>query len=447
MPEIVTVPAVGCVKPPMMLSSVLLPQPEGPSRQTNSPLRMSSETSSRARTLCDASRPTKVIETRSTLMAAAPDAAASDAEATGAWIRWLSAVTSDFYRDELVVVDHLRIRDEVEDPKVLERIADHIDRDRIPGAVGREASHLVVIDPRHDALAHLHHLGARLHDEILVRPHEGHGFEPGPQEAPQLFGPLLDHLIGGKDDVRVEVLLDVAEQQDVTALVLFLELVAGGGLDHHAVELTALHGGEPRRHGAERHHLDAFRTPSLLLRQFARQPFGQRAEGGDADALAFEIRDGTDRRAGEHGERQVCRRPVHGGDADRGHALGAEAQTGAGADRDVDRAGGERLLHLRIAAKGGHRQIDVFLLPGLGVDADLGRAESEGVGDGFPEPDLVLREGLTRRQDERRRQRSAHHASSRNRAHRSPSPFGAASPYRLPIAASTSRAAAAATQA
>jgi hypothetical protein len=56
-------PAVGLSIPPMMLRSVLLPQPEGPSRQTNSPLRTSIETSSSACTLCAASRPVKVIET------------------------------------------------------------------------------------------------------------------------------------------------------------------------------------------------------------------------------------------------------------------------------------------------------------------------------------------------------------------------------------------------
>ena len=62
-PATVTTPAVGASNPPMMLSKVDLPQPDGPSRQTNSPLRISSETSSSASTLCAASRPMKFIDT------------------------------------------------------------------------------------------------------------------------------------------------------------------------------------------------------------------------------------------------------------------------------------------------------------------------------------------------------------------------------------------------
>jgi len=44
----VTPPDVGAINPPMMLSSVLLPQPDGPSRHTNSPRLISSETLSSA---------------------------------------------------------------------------------------------------------------------------------------------------------------------------------------------------------------------------------------------------------------------------------------------------------------------------------------------------------------------------------------------------------------
>ncbi len=45
-----TVPEAGSISPPMMLSSVLLPQPLGPIRHKSSPRRMSSEVSSSART-------------------------------------------------------------------------------------------------------------------------------------------------------------------------------------------------------------------------------------------------------------------------------------------------------------------------------------------------------------------------------------------------------------
>src|SRR5215467_12343327 len=195
-PAIVTDPAVGCVRPPMMLSSVLLPQPEGPSRQTNSPLRISSETSSSACTLCEASRPGKVIDTWS--MAMTPGAS-SRAVLVNASACCCSGVTSQVYRDELVVVNRFRLRNEVEDAEVLERIADDIDRHRIPRTVAREAGHLRVIDSRRDALSHLHHLGARFHREVLIGPHERHGLEPAAQQPAQELRALLDHLVGGID--------------------------------------------------------------------------------------------------------------------------------------------------------------------------------------------------------------------------------------------------------
>ncbi len=41
-----TLPPDGCTKPPRMLSSVVLPEPNGPSSETNSPGAISSDTSS-----------------------------------------------------------------------------------------------------------------------------------------------------------------------------------------------------------------------------------------------------------------------------------------------------------------------------------------------------------------------------------------------------------------
>src|SRR5258705_2037274 len=120
-PTTVTVPEVGCSMPPMMLSSVLLPQPEGPRRQTNSPLRISSETSSSACTLCAASRPANVIDTWSTTTGG--DSLRVDPE--GAAAALVSAITSELHRHELVVVDGLRLRHEVQDAEGFQRIADH----------------------------------------------------------------------------------------------------------------------------------------------------------------------------------------------------------------------------------------------------------------------------------------------------------------------------------
>ena len=49
-PSISISPAVGSSKPASMRSSVVLPQPDGPSSEKNSPRRMSNETSSTALT-------------------------------------------------------------------------------------------------------------------------------------------------------------------------------------------------------------------------------------------------------------------------------------------------------------------------------------------------------------------------------------------------------------
>ncbi len=49
-PLIRRVPSVGSSNPPIMRSSVVLPQPEGPSSEKNSPRRMSRETASTAAT-------------------------------------------------------------------------------------------------------------------------------------------------------------------------------------------------------------------------------------------------------------------------------------------------------------------------------------------------------------------------------------------------------------
>src|SRR5262249_60365700 len=93
------------------------------------------------------------------------------------------------------------------------------------------------------------------------------------------------------------MLLDVAEQENIAALVLLLELIAGRRFNHHAVKLATLHGGEASRHRAERHDLDALRPPALLLRQLAREPVGEPAPRGDADPFALGFGDRRDARA------------------------------------------------------------------------------------------------------------------------------------------------------
>ena len=131
------------------------------------------------------------------------------------------------------------------------------------------------------------------------------GPEPAAEEAAQQLGALVDHVVGRIDHVGVEVLHDAAEQQRLRALPCSSSSIAVGGLMHHAVELAALHGGEPRLHRAERDDLDAVAAPALLARQLAHQPVGERADRGDADALALEIGEGLDRRIGRHQQREI----------------------------------------------------------------------------------------------------------------------------------------------
>src|SRR3954466_6574104 len=126
-PPTVTEPALARNIPPMMASSVLLPQPEGPSNHTNSPWRIFRETSSSATTVCEASRPRNVIDTWSiAIIAGDTPTALSRAARSGTFARSRSAATSDFYRHKLVVVDRFRFRDEVENAEVLQRIPNDV---------------------------------------------------------------------------------------------------------------------------------------------------------------------------------------------------------------------------------------------------------------------------------------------------------------------------------
>src|SRR3954471_627310 len=209
-PPTVTEPALARNIPPMMASSVLLPQPEGPSKHTNSPWRILSETSSSATTVCEASRPTNVIDTRSmAIIGETAPTALSRPGRSGAFTCSRSPATSDFYRRKLVVVDRLRFRDEVENAEVLQRIPNDVDGLRIPSAVGGEAPNLGVVNFGDDTLAHLNNARARLHGSSLIGLHKSHRLEPAAQEAAQQFRPFLDHLVASENDVGVEMLFDI----------------------------------------------------------------------------------------------------------------------------------------------------------------------------------------------------------------------------------------------
>src|SRR5262249_244312 len=63
----------------------------------------------------------------------------------------LKTLSSESHRNELVVVDRLRLRHGGEDSELLERMPDHVDRRRAPGAVDRETRDLRVVDFGGDA--------------------------------------------------------------------------------------------------------------------------------------------------------------------------------------------------------------------------------------------------------------------------------------------------------
>ena len=97
------------------------------------------------------------------------------------------------------------------------------------------------------------------------------------------------------EDVNVKDLDPVSELYEDAAAVVLLHLVAGIGLDDHAVDLAR----SQRRHlgggRAERRKIDAGGTPSHLARKLLAQPVSQRPIARDADGLALEILGGLDR--------------------------------------------------------------------------------------------------------------------------------------------------------
>src|SRR5262249_53637753 len=147
------------------------------------------------------------------------------------------APVSEPDRNERIDVELPGLRHARKDPEFVERMADHVDRGRIPGAVVREGGDLAVVHLRHHARPHLDGLAGRLHGEVAVLLHETHGPKPAAQEALHHVLAVLDRRVRGEDDVRVEVLRDVAEQQQVARLAGLFQLVAIGGFLPAAVVL------------------------------------------------------------------------------------------------------------------------------------------------------------------------------------------------------------------
>src|SRR5262245_15538727 len=81
------------------------------------------------------------------------------------------------------------------------------------------------------------------------------------------------------------------------------------------------------------------------------------------------------------------------GDADLRRAFGDERKLGPGANADVDRVGGDRLLHARATAEADHLEVDAVLVEDAGLGADLERYELECSGLRLADPHFHLRAG------------------------------------------------------
>ena len=75
-----------------------------------------------------------------------------------------------------------------------------------------------------------------------------------------------------------------------------------------------------------------------------------------------------------------------------GTPLARKPSPGPEPSDDVDRAGGEAGLHLRVALEARDRELDAFLLEDAGLHADVGRGEGPGIRDRLADAELVLRQ-------------------------------------------------------
>ena len=98
-----------------------------------------------------------------------------------------------------------------------------------------------------------------------------------------------------------------------------------------------------------------------------------------------------DRRVLGYRENDGVRRVRDGRDADLRRALGDEGELRPGADADVDRVGGDCLLHARTAAEADHFEIYVVLVEYAGLGADLERHELKRPGLWLTDPHFHLR--------------------------------------------------------
>ena len=142
-------------------------------------------------------------------------------------------------------------------------------------------------------------------------------------------------------------------------------------IDDRRIEGLRFHRGDARTVVADRDLRHAVMPQPLLPRHLVGDPARDRADGGDADLLAFEIVDRIDAAVVAHHEREDQRRPGHGGDAFDRRALDDEGEARTRSQADIDAIGGHRLLHLGVTAEARNVEIEAVVLEDAGLSCRL----------------------------------------------------------------------------
>ena len=226
----------------------------------------------------------------------------------------------------------------------------------------------------------------------------------------------------------MEVGHDVAEGHQHAAGALFLQLETLFSRCDARLQLAAFHGGVARAHLAHGHHFDTVLAPALVHGEGAGEPFGQRASGADADALAFQVVDGPGASIHDH-EAHVARLGGKRGDGMGGHSLDRIAHAGPRADAEIERAGGKGLLHLSVAAEGRNCRVEPFGQEKPLFLAEFETGHGEGRIDRLADAHRLRGEGARNRQRKgaRREERAARQAERAEWAVHCVSPCQAAS--------------------
>ena len=266
---------------------------------------------------------------------------------------------------------------------------------RIPRAVARHRGHVVIVEPADDGFRFAEHRRDRLHRLGLVRAHVGDGLEPTLEEPRDGVGVLLDYIVGGEDHVRQELRHEVTERLKDLALALRFEFVTDADILHAAGDLAGAERRDARFRRAHRHRIDAVGAPALALRERVHEPVGQRAGGGDAELLPFEVGDGLDLTAVRDHDRHIGRRSVHRRNRDARHAFGVVTHRRTAAKPEIDLIRGHRALYVGVAFEGRNVELEVELVPDVRVVADFEHGERERGADRASDANRVRARGRT----------------------------------------------------